>query len=136
MREKVFQSSSNPGDALAELSRMFVQKHCSRKETLVHAGEKWSRMFLNDLIASHGNVINISSYFARRMLPDRPLTAYSLTNVFLNVPTMQQPEAYLGNAASLFDESGDLANDSIKDFVTSYINAFAAWVETNTANRQ
>lgn len=38
-----------------------------------------TRIFLNDLIASQGNVINISSYFARRMLPDRPSTAYSLT---------------------------------------------------------
>lgn len=37
------------------------------------------RAFLNDLIASKGNVINVSSYFARRMLPDRPSTAYSLT---------------------------------------------------------
>src|SRR6186713_2525859 len=32
--------------------------------------------------------------------------------VFLNVPTMQQPEAYIGGAAKLFDESGKLTNDS------------------------
>ncbi|MCP4120066.1 MAG: SDR family oxidoreductase [Desulfobacteraceae bacterium] len=38
-----------------------------------------TRAFLEDLIASRGNVINVSSYFARRMLPDRPSTAYSLT---------------------------------------------------------
>ena len=55
--------------------------------------------------------------------------------VFLNVPTMQQPEAYIGNAATLFDENGNLANDSIKEFAAKYINAFAAWVETNTLNR-
>ena len=53
--------------------------------------------------------------------------------VFLNVPAMQQPEAYIGNAATLFDESGNLANDSIKEFATKFIHAFAAWVETNTA---
>ncbi len=34
---------------------------------------------LDDLLLSKGNVINISSYFAKRMLPDRPSTAYSLT---------------------------------------------------------
>jgi chromate reductase, NAD(P)H dehydrogenase (quinone) len=56
--------------------------------------------------------------------------------VFLNVPTMQQPEAYIGNAASLFDESGNLANDSIREFVTKYIQAFAAWVETNASGRK
>jgi NAD(P)-dependent dehydrogenase (short-subunit alcohol dehydrogenase family) len=38
-----------------------------------------AQIFLDDLIASHGNVINISSYFSKRMLPDRPSTAYSLT---------------------------------------------------------
>ncbi len=38
-----------------------------------------TQAFLEDLIASQGNVINVSSYFARRMLPDRPSTAYSLT---------------------------------------------------------
>lgn len=38
-----------------------------------------TQAFLKDLIDSRGNVINISSYFARRMLPDRPSTAYSLT---------------------------------------------------------
>jgi chromate reductase len=56
--------------------------------------------------------------------------------VFLNVLTMQQPEAYIGNAASLFDESGHLANDSIRGFITKFINAFAVWVETNTSNRK
>jgi chromate reductase, NAD(P)H dehydrogenase (quinone) len=50
--------------------------------------------------------------------------------VFLNVPTMQQPEAYIGNAANLFDKDGRLANDSIKEFAVKYMQAFAAWVET------
>jgi chromate reductase, NAD(P)H dehydrogenase (quinone) len=56
--------------------------------------------------------------------------------VFLNVPTMQQPEAYIGNAANLFDESGKLANDSIKEFVTKFIQAFARWIETNTSSKK
>ena len=53
--------------------------------------------------------------------------------VFLNIPAMQQPEAYIGGAANLFAENGHLANDSIKEFAKKFINAFAAWVETNTA---
>jgi chromate reductase, NAD(P)H dehydrogenase (quinone) len=57
------------------------------------------------------------------------------TLVFLNVPTMQQPEAYIANAANLFDESGELANDSTRKFAAKFIKAFAAWVETNTAGR-
>lgn len=38
-----------------------------------------TQAFLADLFDSQGNVINVSSYFARRMLPDRPSTAYSAT---------------------------------------------------------
>ena len=56
--------------------------------------------------------------------------------VFLNVPTMQQPEAYIGNAASLFDERGNFANDSIREFAAKYIHAFAAWVDINTLSRK
>jgi chromate reductase len=52
--------------------------------------------------------------------------------VFLNVPAMQQPEAYIGGAAKLFDESDNLANDSTREFVRKFINAFAEWVERNT----
>jgi len=48
--------------------------------------------------------------------------------VFLNVPTMQQPEAYIGNAAKLFDGSGNLNNDSIMDFITKFMHAFEVWV--------
>ena len=51
--------------------------------------------------------------------------------VFLNVPTMQQPEAYLGNAATLFAEDGSFANGSIREFAEKFIQAFAAWAERN-----
>ncbi len=44
--------------------------------------------FLLDAIeARKGNVINISSYFAHRMLPGRPSTAYSLTKGAINAFT-------------------------------------------------
>ena len=56
--------------------------------------------------------------------------------VFLNVPTMQQPEAYIGNAANLFDDSGNLANDGIREFAAKYMHTFAAWVETNMSIRK
>jgi len=50
---------------------------------------------------------------------------------FVNVPTMAQPEAYIGGAAALFDDNGKLTNDSTKDFLTSFLAAFEAWVDTN-----
>jgi chromate reductase len=54
--------------------------------------------------------------------------------VFLNVPVMQQPEAYIGNVAKLFDESGKLTNDSMRESFTKFMQAFAAWVETNVSS--
>ncbi len=51
--------------------------------------------------------------------------------VFVNVPAMQQPEAYIGNAHSLFDDGGKLANDATKDFLKNYIQAFENWVNTH-----
>lgn len=48
--------------------------------------------------------------------------------VFLNVPCMQQPEAYLGGAGSAFDEAGQLS-ETVKPFLQSFINAYGQWVE-------
>lgn len=55
--------------------------------------------------------------------------------VFLNVPTMQQPEAYIGGASKLFDENGNLTNDSTRDFLRNFIDSFARWVELILAGR-
>jgi chromate reductase len=50
--------------------------------------------------------------------------------VFLNVPTMQQPEAYVGHADKLFDEHGKLVSDGTRKFLQEFMQAFANWVET------
>jgi len=50
------------------------------------------------------------------------------TMVFLNVPVMQQPEAYIGGAKNLFDASGALVNDSTREFLCKFMAAFAVWV--------
>ena len=49
--------------------------------------------------------------------------------VFLNVPALQQPEAYIGNAATLFDPAGKLINDATREFLQKFGQAYAAWVE-------
>ncbi len=48
--------------------------------------------------------------------------------VFVNVPTMAQPEAYIGGASALFDDSGNLSNESTKTFLKNYMSAFEKWV--------
>jgi len=44
------------------------------------------------------------------------------------VPAMAQPEAYIGNAQSLFDESGHLTNESTREFLKNFMMAFEKWV--------
>lgn len=51
--------------------------------------------------------------------------------VFLNVPAMAQPEAYLGGADKLFDAEGKLTNDGTRKFLQGFMQAYAAWVAAN-----
>lgn len=51
--------------------------------------------------------------------------------VFLNVPAMQQPEAYIGNIADLMDESGTIKDESTLGYLETIMKSFAEWVETN-----
>ncbi len=48
--------------------------------------------------------------------------------VFLNVPAMQQPEAYIGGAAQLFDSDGSITNEGTREYLVKFMKAFAAWV--------
>jgi len=49
--------------------------------------------------------------------------------VFLNMPVMQQPEAYLGHVGDdSFDANGCLVDGPLKDVVTKLAHAFAEWV--------
>ena len=48
--------------------------------------------------------------------------------VFLNVLTMQQPEAYIGGADKLFDEKGEILNSKTKEFLQKFLRDFSTWV--------
>lgn len=51
--------------------------------------------------------------------------------VFLNMPPLQAPEAYIGHANTLFDAEGNLTNDGTREFLRGFLKAFAAWIERN-----
>jgi chromate reductase len=46
----------------------------------------------------------------------------------LNVPVLQQPEAYISRAAELFDDEGRLKNESTQKLVEKFLHAYAGWV--------
>lgn len=49
--------------------------------------------------------------------------------VFLNVPTMPQPEAYIADAAKLFEANGNLSSEPTRTFLSQFMNSFVDWVE-------
>ncbi len=48
--------------------------------------------------------------------------------VALDMPTMQHPEAYISGAGKLFDENGTLSNDSTREFLNTFLNAYVTWL--------
>ena len=46
---------------------------------------------------------------------------------------MQQPEAYIGGAAHLFDASGKIENEPTLELLVKFMDAFAAWIEKNSS---
>ncbi|HJV62234.1 MAG TPA: NAD(P)H-dependent oxidoreductase [Albitalea sp.] len=51
--------------------------------------------------------------------------------VFLDVPMMAQPEAYIGGASQLFDEHGGIVKDDTRQFLQKFLQAFAQWIARN-----
>ena len=49
--------------------------------------------------------------------------------VFLNMPTLQQPEVYLGNVGTMFDDVGVLTDEATRKFLGSFMQSFAAWID-------
>jgi NAD(P)H-dependent FMN reductase/ketosteroid isomerase-like protein len=52
------------------------------------------------------------------------------TFVFLNMPVMQQPEAYISDVGSLLDEAGRPKDGKTSEFLAQFMSAFADWIET------
>ena len=51
---------------------------------------------------------------------------------FLNMPVLEQPEAYIGGSGSLFDDAGNLTNDGTREFLVNFGKAFERLIARNT----
>lgn len=51
--------------------------------------------------------------------------------VFLNMPALPQPEAYIGHLDKLFDAKGDLANEGTAKFLAGLLGAFDRFITRN-----
>lgn len=53
--------------------------------------------------------------------------------VFLNMPVLQQPEAYIGNVGNLLDDSGKINDDNTVQFLQSFVDAFVELIKKYVA---
>jgi chromate reductase, NAD(P)H dehydrogenase (quinone) len=51
--------------------------------------------------------------------------------VFLNVPALTQPEVYIGEAKTLFDDKGTLTSAPTRELLEKFVQAFDRWITTN-----
>jgi chromate reductase len=49
--------------------------------------------------------------------------------VFLDMPVMQQPEAYISGSNKLVDDDGKIIEDSKREFLTKFMQSFGDWIE-------
>lgn len=51
--------------------------------------------------------------------------------VFLNMPTMQQPEVYISHVSDLFDDEGNMKDGTTKDFIKKAVESYIDWYSKN-----
>jgi chromate reductase len=49
--------------------------------------------------------------------------------VFLDMPVLQQPEAYIAGSNKLVGDDGKIGDDAKREYLTKILQAFAAWIE-------
>jgi chromate reductase len=49
--------------------------------------------------------------------------------VFLNSPTMPQPEVYIGHADKIFDLSGKLTDESTRKYLLTFLSEYYIWIQ-------
>jgi len=55
---------------------------------------------------------------------------------FLDMPTLQQPEMYLGSVTEWFDEAGAIKNADTRAFLGKFAAKFADWIELTAPRAQ
>ena len=50
--------------------------------------------------------------------------------VYLDVPTLGQPEAFIHVNDAFFDASGDIANSEAKRFLQGWVDRYVDWVKS------
>lgn len=55
--------------------------------------------------------------------------------VFLDMPVLQQPEAYISGSNKLVGDDGKITDDTKREFLTKFMQAYAKWVDHIISNK-
>ncbi len=55
---------------------------------------------------------------------------------FLDMPTLQQPEMYLGSVGEWFDEDGKVKSEQTRAFLAQFAAKFANWIEVTAPKKE
>jgi NAD(P)H-dependent FMN reductase len=83
-----------------------------------YGGNLWNSM--------PAGVVSVTPYTSGAMGANHALRQ---TFIYLNMPAMQQPEAYISNAGELVDAEGKIMNEKTGEILTDYMGAFAKWID-------
>lgn len=72
-------------------------------------------------------IVSVTPYSSGGMAANHALRQ---TFVYLNMPAMQQPEAYISNAGNLVNVKGEVIDEKAGEVFTKYMDAYAKWVGT------
>jgi NAD(P)H-dependent FMN reductase len=78
-------------------------------------------------------VVSVTPYRLGGMAANHALRQ---TFVFLNMTVMQQPEAYIGQAADALDEHGRVKDDKIGDLLGQFMSGFENWARLILSKQQ
>jgi chromate reductase len=53
--------------------------------------------------------------------------------VFLDMPVMQQPEAYISGSNKLVNDKGEFEDQAKREYFQKILSAFASWIEKNAS---
>jgi chromate reductase len=53
----------------------------------------------------------------------------------VNMPTLAQPEVYIGGAESVFDVAGNVVDKGTSSFLANFMNAFAEWIDKTAVRK-
>jgi chromate reductase len=55
--------------------------------------------------------------------------------VFLDMPILQQPEAYISGSNKLVGDDGTITDDTKREFLTKFMQTFAKWIDHILTNK-